>query len=315
MKLAKYGWSSKNNGKIMFAKNIKIPVYSQAVQYGLGCFEGIKFYKTKKGPAIFRFQEHLKRFRYSMETLKMFSPFSDKRLGEAIITLIKKNKIEEGYIRPWAGYTEEKIGIPTNPSGISIAFFIADWPSYFDKPLRLMTAGTIRPHPNSLNMQAKICGHYVNSWLAKQEALHLGFDDALMLDKDGDIAEATVANVFVCWKNRYRKKVITTSSSKSILLGITRNSVVTILKNKGYIVSDLGIITQELLYKHGEINPNLKEIFICGTASEIMPVISVNDLAINNGQPGAITKMLQKIYKKIVHGEIPKYEHWLTYVN
>ena len=294
---------------------IKIPVYSQAVQYGLGCFEGIKFYKTKKGPAIFRLDEHLNRFRYSMENLKMFSPFSNTRLKEAIIALIKKNGIEEGYIRPWAGYTEEKIGMATNPSGTTIAFFIVDWPSYFDKPLRLLTASTIRPHPDSLNMQAKICGHYVNSWRAKQEAVHLGFDDALMLDKDGTAAETTVANFFVCWINHHGKKMITTSNSKSILHGITRDSIVTMLKDRGFNVSDFGLIAPELIYDRGSINANLKEIFICGTAAEIVPVISIDGMEIGGGQPGPITKMLQKVYKKIVHGEIPKYEHWLTYVN
>ncbi|MCF7835653.1 MAG: aminotransferase class IV [Candidatus Marinimicrobia bacterium] len=317
-KEGKYVWL---NGKFVDIKKALIPIKCQSVQYGFSGFEGIRFYKTKKGRAIFRLEDHMKRLEYTMKSLNMKFAFSLNEIRKAIIKTVQKNGFEEGYIRPWVGYTERKLGLDTNPTKVTIALFADYWPLYFlGKSLRVMISPFVRLAPESFSLHAKIAGHYVNSYLASQEAKSNGFDTAILLDRYGNVAEAPVANIFIV--NEYNE--IGTPGDECILPGITRDTIMKICKD--YYTAEIDISIEDLW--------NAKEVFITGTAAEIMPIGSIDcfharlNPSINehvcwptgsrtkivNVKPGPITKKLQKLYSQVVHGEITEYEHWLTYI-
>jgi len=318
MKRGKYAWF---HGKIMKAGRVKIPVDCQAVQYGLGCFEGIRFYEPKKGRAVFRLDDHLTRLGHSMLQLGMKSSIPNivwkSEIIYAIQDLIKKNGFKEGYIRPWVGYTERKLGLETNPSKISFALFVDEWPSYFSKTIRAKISPFIRPHPQSFPMDAKICGLYVNSFLSQSSVKKDGFDEAILFDYNDFVAEAAVSNIFIVPENQSQCK-INTPFPESILPCITRETVLEICDGLNWHVC-AGRVPLSTLRA-------ASEIFICGTAAEITPVIfidyenisprlAIRQKEVGDGKPGPITLKLQKLYSQIVRGEIPEYEHWLTYID
>jgi len=300
------------DGKVVSAEKAVIPVNCPAVQYGLGCFEGIRFYDTEKGPAIFRLKDHFIRWLRSMEILRIKTKFSAMELYEATIKLVKAvNKIsgvKNGYIRPWAGFTREKLGLAFDKEISTVTITVVEWPAYFDKNIKATLSTTVRPHPQSFPMDAKLCGTYVNSFLAQEGAREKGFDDAILLDYEGNVAEASVSNIFFVHQPSKRiKNIIVVPNSPSVLSGVTKNSMTQLILLKLKIPAVEKACRKEWLTE-------VDEIFICGTAVEVMPVVEIDGKKVGDGEAGPITKELQGLYSDVVRGKVPEFSHWLTYV-
>ena len=299
MKSTKYIWM---DGKFKKWKDAKIHVLAHTLHYGAGSFEGIRFYNTPDGPAIFRLKEHTKRFFYSAKAIDMKIPYSQKEINETIIKLVKKNKVKGGYIRPLAFYGYGKMGL--NPAGAPVNVSIACWPwgTYLgEDAVKIKTSQYIRIHPQSTVADAKICGHYVNSILASIEVHKQGYHEALFLDYKGNVAEGPGENIFMV-----KKGVIYTPPLGTILAGITRDSAMTIAKDLGFKVVEK-ILKLKDLYA-------ADECFFTGTAAEVTPIISIDKKKIGNGKIGLITTELQKTFLGVVKGRNEKYRKWLTYI-
>jgi branched-chain amino acid aminotransferase len=296
MTKTKYIWL---NGKFVRWEKAKIHILTHALHYGSGAFEGIRCYNTKNGPAVFRLKEHIDRLYNSAKSLRMKIPFSKKEFKEAIIKLIKLNKIKECYIRPIVFYGYGKMGL--NPKGIPIDCAIIVWPwgKYLKDKVKVKISRFIRLHPKSVVSSAKICGYYVNSIFATFEAQ--GFDESLLLDYRGFVAEGPGENIFIV-----KNKMLYTPKLESILPGITRDSIIKIAKDMKIKTVEKDISVKEL--------KNSDEAFFTGTAAEISPIVQINDTIINNGKIGEITKALKEKFYQIIHGENPKYKKWLTFV-
>ncbi len=290
------------NGRMIDWQNANVHVLSHALHYGSGVFEGVRFYETSKGSAIFRLKEHTARLFYSAKSLAMKVPFSQKEISAAICKTVRVNKISSGYIRPLAFFDYGKMGL--NPIGAPVSVAIACWPwgSYLGgKPIRVKTSKLIRLHPDSVVADAKVCGHYINSILASLEIKKAKFDEALFLDHRGFVAEGPGENIFFL-----KKGVLHTPKLGSILAGITRDSIVEIAK-------DFGIPTKEGNYRLKDLY-SAEELFFTGTAAEVQPIGSLDSKKIGDGRVGLITAKLRETYLAAVAGKIPKYKKWLTLV-
>ena len=291
------------DGKFVDWEDAKIHVLTHALHYGSGIFEGIRAYKTEKGPAIFRLSEHIDRFFYSASALDMEVPFSKEEIVNAVLEIVKVNEIEECYIRPIVFFGYGKMGL--NPKGSSVQAVIAVWPwgAYLgDKEaIRVKISKYIRIHPKSTIADAKITGHYVNSILAFLEIQKAGFDEALLLDYKGYIAEGPGENIFII-----KNKKFFTPCLETILAGITRDSVIKIAKDLGFEVEEKKFTVEEL--------KSADEAFFSGTAVEICPIGQIDETLINQGNIGEITQRIKEIYSRIVRGKEQRYLNWLTFV-
>jgi branched-chain amino acid aminotransferase len=276
-------------------------VMNPSLHYGIAAFEGIRFYQTDKGPAIFRLKDHLDRFFYSMNVLGMPIAHHHEQLTQAIKELIVLNKINEGYIRPIAWFSDQVIGLHNAGGTTRIQIAIFDWRKFGQDMLRVHISPFLRIHPKTTDVNAKISGHYINTHLALQHAGRNGFDDAILLDHDGNIAEASAANIF-CLHRGW----LVTPLRGAILPGITRTTVIQLPGYGGLRIVPYNISPTQLLES--------TEVFLCGTAYEIMPVSHINDTTIGNGTPGPVTSLLQEQYRKAIHGELPERQYWLTYI-
>ncbi|MBI4127598.1 MAG: branched-chain amino acid transaminase [Parcubacteria group bacterium] len=295
----KYIWL---DGKFVPWREAKIHVVSHALHYGSSVFEGIRLYATQKGPAVFRLADHLERFFISARALGMKIPFIRSALKAAVLELIKKNKLSEGYIRPLAffGYGVMTLRLTDAPVNVAIATW--PWGKYLgEKALRLKTSSFIRIHPQSTIADAKIGGHYVNSILAGEEAHAAGFDEALLLDFKGRVAEGPGQNIFMVKKGI----LVTPPLEGQILPGITRASLLTIARDQGLKIAERHITPGELR--------RADEVFICGTATEVTEVTAIDRTVIGK-RIGPITKQLKEAYRRVVRGLEPRYRKWLTYV-
>ena len=300
MKKTKFIWM---DGKFKKWNDAKIHVLVHGLHYGSAAFEGVRFYNTPDGPAIFRLKDHTKRLFYSSSAIGMKIPYSQKELNEAQIKLIKKIKVKAGYIRPLTYYGYGKMGL--NPTGAPVNVSIVAWPwgSYLgNDEINVKISKYIRIHPDSLVADAKISGHYVNSILATLEIHKEKFDEALFLDYKGNVAEGPGENVYIV-----KKGVIYTPELGSILAGITRDSILTIAR-------DLGIKVIEKKIKPKEFY-SADEAFFTGTAAEVAAIVTLDKNKIGDGKMGPVTKILKKAYMDIVKGNNLKYKKWLTYVN
>lgn len=298
MEKTKYIWL---NGKFIKWDDAKIHVLSHTLHYGSGVFEGIRLYKTVRGPAIFRLEDHLKRLFESAKALNIKIPFKINELKNKTIELVKINKIEEAYIRPIVFYGYGKMGL--NPRGAEVNTMIALWPwgKYLKEKVKVKISKFIRLHPSSVISTAKVCGYYVNSIFATLEAEKEGYDEAILLDYRGYVAEGPGENIFIV-----KNKKLYTPKPGSILLGITRDSVMKIAQSLGIKVEEKDISVNELL--------NADEAFFTGTAAEITPIFKINKTLINKGKVGPITSKIQEMYQKITRGELKEYFKWLTFV-
>ena len=291
------------DGKLVPWKDAKIHVVSHTLHYGDGVFEGIRCYETAKGTAIFKLKEHIDRLYYSAKTLKMKIPFSKEEFMNAVKETVKANNLKSGYIRPLIIYGYGKMGV--NPEGAPVNCSISMWPwgKYLgEDAVKIKTSKYCRIHPKSTYMGAKICGHYVNSILASIEVKDAGYDEALLLDYKGDVAEGPGENLFYA-----RDGKIYTPRLGAILPGITRKSIIQIAKDEGYEVIEKDITLDEL--KNGN------ELWFTGTAAELTGIRQLDDKVIGNGEIGHITTKIKGIFMDVVHGKNKKYGHWLTYIN
>ncbi|MEK7132576.1 MAG: branched-chain amino acid transaminase [Patescibacteria group bacterium] len=299
MNATKYIWF---NGKLVPWARAKIHVLSHSLHYGTGAFEGIRMYETAKGPAIFHLGRHMERLIFSAKSLGMKLPYSLDELMDAAVETVRKNKFKSCYIRPIAyfGLGEVRV-LPTNcPVEVAIAAW--PWGAYLgDEPARITVVKTLRIHPQTLVVKAKITGHYVNSMLAGREAADRGFTEALQLDYQGNIAEGPGENFFIV-----NGKTLSTPALGSILPGITRASVIELARDLGYKVEERAISPAEAV--------GTDECFFTGTAAEITPIASIDDAEIKSA-PGPITKHIRDEFMKITRAENPKYKSWLTFID
>ncbi|WP_297433886.1 branched-chain amino acid transaminase [uncultured Cetobacterium sp.] len=296
------------NGELKEHDDAKVHVLSHVLHYGSGCFEGIRLYKLKNGKsAIFRLKEHIDRLYDSCKIYKMEVPYAKEEFIKGVLDTIKTNKLESGYIRPliFRGYNQLGVNPACNPVESIIAAW--KWGAYLGEEglkngIRVCVSSWRRPAPNTLPALAKASGNYLSSQLIKMEALDMGFEEGLALDYFGNISEGSGENIFLI-KNG---ELLTPPMASSSLAGITRDVVVKIAKDLGLVVK-YETLPREFLYL-------ADEIFLTGTAAEITPVSSVDNIKVGCGSRGEITKKIQEEFFKIVEGENEKYREWLTIV-
>jgi len=292
------------DGKFVDWDKANVHVMTHTLHYGLGVFEGIRCYETNTGPAIFRLREHVERLFKSAHIFMMDIPYSEKEIEDAIKETVKANKIKECYIRPLAyiGYGIMGLYPKGNPINVSIAVW--PWGAYLgaeglEKGIRVKVSSFIRNHVNSQMSRGKVCGYYINSQLAKKEAISCGYDEALLLDTEGYVSEGSGENIFIIRNNRLKTTPLT-----SILEGITRDSIMKIAGDEGIEVVEERFTRDELYIA--------EEAFFTGTAAEVTPIRELDGRVIGDGKAGKITKKLQKIFFDTVKGKNKKYESWLT---
>jgi branched-chain amino acid aminotransferase len=281
-----------------------VHVLTHTLHYGLGVFEGIRCYEGHDGKsAIFRLAEHVERLFGSAHVLDMAMPFTPDAIVRACIDTVRANRLTACYLRPIAFMGDGEMGLAATP-GTRVAIAAWPWGAYLGedglaKGVRLKTSSFARFHPNTMLTKAKAVGHYVNSILAAREARGLGYDEALMLDVDGYVSEASGENLFIVTKG-----VVRTPPLPTVLAGITRASVLALL-------ADAGIPAREERLTRDEIYL-ADEAFFTGTAVEVTPVRELDDRRIGTGAPGPITKRLQDLFFRVVQGREERYRSWLT---
>ena len=296
------------DGKFVPWHEANVHVLTHTLHYGLGVFEGVRCYQTKnKKSAIFRLHEHVDRLFNSAIVLGIDIPFSQKEIFTAIQLVVRKNKLKECYIRPIVFLGHNQMGL--NPNGVDVRVAIAAWPwgTYLgdegiSRGIRVRISSFTRHHVNITMTRAKACGHYVNSILAKTEAVRDGYDEAILLDSQGYVSEGSGENIFLLSKGRLKTPALSCSN----LEGITRDSVFGIAKHLKIEVEE-GRITRDELYI-------ADEVFLTGTAAEITPVREIDNRTIGNGKRGKTTTRIQKMFFEIVHGSHAKFKKWLSEV-
>ncbi|MGH9020491.1 MAG: branched-chain amino acid transaminase [Acidimicrobiales bacterium] len=288
----------------------KVHVLTHTLHYGTGAFEGIRAYRTDRGPAIFRLREHMVRLQRSCKILMIKLDYAVDDLCQAAIDLVRVNRLSDGcYLRPivYLGYGE--MGVNPLPSPVNVAMAAWPWGAYLgegsaDKGVRMKVSSWVRHSPDAMPTSSKTNGGYVNSSLAKAEAVKAGYDEAIMLGADGRVSECTGENLFIV-----RDGVVVTppTSEAGALSGVTLASVVHIARDLGYPVSFEALRRDDLYVAD--------EAFLTGTAAEVVPIDSVDDRVVGDGRPGPITKAIQSTYAAAVRGELPQYEEWLTRVD
>ncbi|MEK7712553.1 MAG: branched-chain amino acid transaminase [Nitrospirota bacterium] len=286
--------------------NANVHVMTHTLHYGLGVFEGIRCYETKGGPAIFRLKEHVQRLFKSAHIFLLAIPYSEKEIEEAIIKTVKINKVKECYIRPLVYIGYGAMGLYPKDNPVKVAVSVWPWGAYLGDDglkngIRVKVSSFIRNHVNSQMSRAKACGYYINSQLAKKEAISLGYDEALLLDTDGYVAEGSGENIFIVRNGRLKTTPLT-----SVLEGITRDSIMKIARDLKIEVTEERFTRDELYIAD--------EAFFTGTAAEITPIREVDGRVIGEGRAGRITKKLQSVFFDSVKGKNKKYASWLTYV-
>ncbi len=298
--LSKYVWF---DGKYVLTKNAQIPITTHAIHYGTSIFEGIRGYWNNKNLFIFRLDEHVKRFRRSGQFYNISLNFSDKEITDAIVGTCKKNKMKKScYIRPFYFVGDYGINLHvTEKAPTNVAIFTFPFGDLFNK--NGITAGIVswrKFSDTSTPPQAKMGGNYLNSIIATQEAKRNGFDEAILLDQNGNVSEAPGENIFIVREGQ----MITPSLNSSALEGITRDAIIKIGKDLDIEVIERDITRSELLMSD--------EIFLTGTAAEITPIITMNSKRIGNGKVGDITKKMMEEYLDIVMNKNTEYSHWIT---
>ncbi|MBQ7456715.1 MAG: branched-chain amino acid transaminase [Desulfovibrio sp.] len=301
MKTTEFIWF---DGKLVPWNEAQVHVLTHSLHYGSAVFEGIRAYAcTNGGSAVFRLKEHAQRLLNSGKIIGLTIPYTVEELEKAIVDTLVANHMPDAYIRPlsFVGYGEMGVYPGNNP----VQTIVAAWPwgaylgaEALEKGIRVKTSSFARSHVNTSMSKAKAAGNYINSILAKIEAKEDGYDEAVMLDTNGFVSEATGENIFIV-----RDGVIKTTPWTSILGGITRDSIITLGRDLGYTVKEEQFTRDEFYIAD--------EAFFTGTAAELTPIRELDHRQIGEGHAGAVTKHLQKEFFRIVKGENPAYEHWL----
>jgi branched-chain amino acid aminotransferase len=293
------------DGKLAPFDDAKVHVLTHALHYGIGVFEGIRAYQTADGrSAVFRLREHIQRLYDSAHIVLMEIPIPAERLEQACVEVLRANKLAAGYIRPLAFFGAGAMGVGAqNPVQVLVAAW--KWGAYLSeeglkKGIRAKVSSFTRMHVNVQMVRAKISGQYVNSFLATREAALAGYEEAILLDTEGYVAEGAGENLFIV-KNGVLQ---TPPLSSAVLAGITRDSVLRIAKDLGIPVKEEKF-TRDTMYL-------ADELFMTGTAAEVTPVREVDNRRIGRGEPGPVTKKIQEVFFKAVKGEEPRYREWLT---
>ncbi len=290
------------DGKFVKWKDAKIHVLTHTLHYGLGVFEGIRFYKTDKGPAVFRLKDHTERLFNGAKKAMMKVPFTKEEINKVIIETVRKNNIRSGYIRPIFFYGYGKMGLDPHGAPVNVSIAVWPWGKYLGEgSVKVKTSSFTRIHPKSTHADCKFCGHYVNSILASCEVKEKGYNEALLLNAEGFVEEGPGENFYIVKNGK-----IITPPLGNILPGITRKSVVQIAKDQGIELEERNLKLDEVY--------EADEAFFTGTAAEVTGIELIDDKKIGNA-PGPITKKLRDLFMDIVHGKNEKYKDWLTYVN
>jgi branched-chain amino acid aminotransferase len=292
------------DGTLVDWDDATVHVLTHTLHYGSGVFEGIRAYPTARGPAVFRLTDHIRRLHDSASLLLMDLPFSVEELVEATKETVRVNEVEGCYIRPIAFLGYGEMGLNPLPCPVNVSIAVWPWGTYLGdegvkRGVRMKISTWRRMDPNINPVAAKGTGIYVNSSLAKVEALKAGYDEAILLNTNGEVSEATGENLFVVTDGVLR----TPPLSSGALEGITRHSVMTIARDLGYEVREEALLRTDLYLAD--------EAFLTGTAAEVVPIREVDDRPI--GDPGEMTRKIQETYFATVHGEVEKYADWLEY--
>jgi branched-chain amino acid aminotransferase len=295
------------DGEFVEWREAKVHVLTHTLHYGVGVFEGVRAYATDRGPAIFRLDRHTERLQQSAKIMGMKIPFSSEVIRQAQIDCVAKNELKSAYLRPMAFYGSEAMGLHAKGLKVHLSIAAWEWGTYLgegalENGIRVKTSSFNRHHVNSTMSKAKTNGHYTNSIMALQEAENAGYDEALMLDTNGYVAEGSGENIFIV-----RRGKVFTPSLTSALEGITRDSIVEVM------ASDMGLEVIEKQITRDEIY-TADEAFFTGTAAEVTPIRELDDREIGDGSSGPITKEIQQRYFDVVNGRDPNRQDWLTYI-
>jgi branched-chain amino acid aminotransferase len=296
-----------HNGEFVAWEDAKVHVLTHALHYGTGVFEGERAYPTAAGPAIFRHQEHLERLFKSAELYYMPIPYTLEQLRAATHELIVANDLSECYIRPLAFRGYGQMGLYPLDAPVDVMIAVWPWGAYLGEEgkangIRAKVSSWRRIPHDALIPHAKASGQYLNSVLAKIEASKAGYQEAILLDSHGYVCEGTGENIYAVRDG----KLVTPPQTASILDGISRRSILTIAGDLGYEVVERDLARAELYLAD--------EVFMSGTAAELVPVREIDDHTVGTGEPGPITRELQRVFEDALHGRDPRYAHWLDVV-
>ncbi|HMD88533.1 MAG TPA: branched-chain amino acid transaminase [Anaerolineaceae bacterium] len=302
---SKYIWM---NGELLEFEKATVHFLTAGLQYGAGVFEGIRCYNTDNGPAVFRLKEHVDRLVDSAKILGWRElPYSAEQLSEAIKLTISANGFLECYIRPLIYHNTPTLNLCIDPGKADVGIAVWEWNQYLgeealENGIRANISSYTRHHPNVMMTKAKISGNYANSYLAKTESVRLGFDEAIMLDPQGFVAECTGENLFLV-----RKGKLYTPPTASVLEGITRDALITVAHDLGYQVIEQQISRDQLYIAD--------EVFVSGTAAELIAVRELDFRTIGAGKMGPVTRSIQQAFHAVLHGHGSRSAKWLDYVN
>lgn len=293
------------DGRLVDWDDATVHVLTHGLHYGYGVLEGIRAYATPRGPAVFRLTDHLVRLHRSARMLALELPYSVEELVEAVKETVRANGATSCYIRPIAFTGDIDVRLDTLGCVVTTAIAVWDWPNYLgDKAdehgIRLLTSSWRRHGPNAIPPACKATGAYVNSSLAKMEAIRSGYDEAIMLSPDGYISECTAENVFVVRDGR----IVTPPTSAGALEGVTQRTIAAIARDMGFDCSSANLLRSDLY--------TADEAFVTGTAAEVVPIRSVDDRDL--GEPGVVTRKLQEVYRAATVGALDRYSGWNEYV-
>jgi branched-chain amino acid aminotransferase len=295
------------DGKLVPWREATTHVLTHTLHYGMGVFEGVRAYRAEKGTAIFRLHAHTDRLFDSAHIMNMKMPYDKQTINEAHKLVVRENKLTTAYMRPMCFYGSEGMGLRADNLKVHVIIAGWEWGAYLgaealQKGIRVRTSSYTRHHVNISMCKAKANGHYINSMLALQEALSCGYDEAMLLDVDGYVAEGSGENIFIVKNN-----VIYTPDLTSALNGITRNTIMTLANELGYELREKRITRDEVYIAD--------EAFFTGTAAEVTPIREVDNRVVGSGGRGPVTEKLQTLYFDVVHGRHHVHPEWLAYVN
>jgi branched-chain amino acid aminotransferase len=295
------------DGRMVNWDDANVHILTHTLHYGLGVFEGIRCYRTDDGrSAVFRLTEHIRRLFESAHINLLQIPYTQREIIDAVLECLRANHLEEGYIRPLVFVGEGAMGLNPADNPIRVSVIVWPWGKYLgeegmERGIRAKVSTFTRHFVNAKMTKGKTCGDYVNSILAKRESLLDGYDEAIMLDTQGLVSEASGENLFTV-----REDTIRTPPLQTVLDGITRSSVMELARGKGFCIGE-ATLTRDDLYI-------ADEVFLTGTAAEVTPIREIDNRQIGEGKRGPITKALQDAFFDVVAGRDKKHEDWLTYV-
>ena len=294
------------DGKMVDWRDAKIHVLTHTLHYGMGVFEGLRAYKAEQGTAIFRLHAHTDRLFESAKIMNMDIPFDKETLNKAQLASVRENNLESAYIRPMCFYGSEGMGLRADNLKVHVMVAAWEWGAYLgqealENGIRIRKSTFVKNDSHPSMYLAKANGNYINSMLALDEAMSKGYDEALLLDSKGNVAEGSGENIFMV-----KDGVLYTPTLAASLNGITRNTIIILAKEQGYEVVETTMKIEELYAAD--------EVFFTGSAAEVTPIREIDNISIGNGSRGPITEKLQTMYFDLVHGRLDIHADWLNYV-